>query len=77
MGTDLSGFTGRSGEVNKIRGNQEVRQMYERTAHLPANVEPDGSCMDPRMKGFVPQADSIKTRLPTGRLACAGSEVAA
>lgn len=77
MGTSLSGFTGGSGGVNKIRGKQEVRQMSERTPHLPVCAELDGSRIDWHSKGFVPHMDSLAIGLPTGRLARAGSEVAA
>lgn len=77
MGTSLSGFTGGSGEVNKIRGKQEVRQMSERTPPLPVRVESDGSQIELHLKGCGPQMDSVETGCPTGRLARAGSEVAA
>ncbi|MFV8050585.1 hypothetical protein [Mycobacterium sp. 48b] len=77
MGTSLSGFTGRSGEISKIRRKQEVRQMSERTPYLPVTVEPNGSRDAAQMKGLAPQLDSVKFCLPAGRLARAGSEVAA
>ena len=65
-GRNLSGFTGASGEAREARGKQEVRQMSERTPHSRF-----------LMKGNVLQPYSYVSECPTGRLACAGSEVAA
>lgn len=76
VGTSLSGFTGGPGGVNKIRGRQEVRQMSERTPHLPVSAEPDGSQLGRHSKGIAPHMDSVEFGRPTGRLARAGSEVA-
>lgn len=76
-GTSLSGFTGRSGEVHKIRRKQEVHQMYERTPHLPIFVQPAGSRAVAQVKDVAAQFLSVANGCPTGRLAGSGSEVAA
>ncbi|BBX30221.1 hypothetical protein GCM10009632_52230 [Mycolicibacterium alvei] len=77
IGTSLSGFTGGSGEAQKICRKQEVRQMCERTPHLPVSVEPAGSRMDVQMESIAPQLDSGGLGHPTGRLARCVAEVAA
>lgn len=51
--------------------------MSDRTSHLPVSVQTDGSRMDAQMKCFAPQMNSAEPKRPTGRLARAGSEVAA
>lgn len=51
--------------------------MSDRTSHLPVSVRSDGSRMDAQMKCFARQVNSAEPERPTGRLARAGSEVAA
>lgn len=77
VGTDLSGFTGRSGGVNTIGRRQEVRQMSERTELLPTDIGPDGPRLGVPVKNRAPQSDSVGIGCPTGRLAISGSGVAA
>lgn len=77
VGTDLSGFTGRSGGVNTIGRRQEVRQMSERTELLPTAIGLDGPRLGVPMKSRAPQTDSVSIGCPTGRLAVSGSGVAA
>ena len=76
-GASLSGVTGRSGEAKRTQRKQEVRQMSQRTPHLPLMVEPSGSRIRVQMNDIVSQLDSVDVGHPTGRLARSGSEVAA
>ena len=76
-GASLSGVTGKSGEAKRTQRKREVRQMLQRTPHLPLVVEPSGSRIDVQMNDIASQLDSVNIGHPTGRLARSGSEVAA
>jgi hypothetical protein len=78
--TSMSVLIGGCAEVKKLQRKREVRQMPEHTPHFPVDVEPDGSRVAVHMKCIVAQPNSVEIEFgggPTGRLACAESEIAA